>query len=58
MNENEIAKVVVDTAYKGHTKIGPGILVSAYQAILVFILKKRGLHMETEVAIQVEYEEI
>jgi len=58
MNENEIAKVVVDAAYKVHTKVGPGLLESAYQAILVYELKKRGFSVQTEVAIPIEYEEI
>jgi GxxExxY protein len=44
MNENEIAKIVVDAAYKIHSRLGPGLLESAYQAILCFELKKRTFH--------------
>jgi GxxExxY protein len=40
MNENEIAKIVVDAAFTIHTQIGPGLLESAYQAFMVFELKK------------------
>lgn len=40
MNENEIAKVVVDAAFKIHKQVGPGLLESAYQAFLVYELKK------------------
>ncbi len=39
MIENEITKTVIDTAYNIHIKIGPGLLESAYQAILVHELK-------------------
>jgi len=56
MNENEIAKIVVDAAFKIHTMVGPGLLESAYQAFLVFELKKRGLSVESEVPMPVQYD--
>ncbi|HCS40988.1 MAG TPA: GxxExxY protein [Anaerolineaceae bacterium] len=56
MNENEIAKIVVDVAFKIHTQIGPGLLESAYQAFMVFELKKRGLSVESEVPMPVQYD--
>ena len=30
MTENEIARIVVDAAYKIHTTLGPGLLESVY----------------------------
>ena len=30
MTENEIAKIVVDVAYKIHNELGPGLLESVY----------------------------
>ncbi len=56
MNENEIAKIVVDAAFTIHTQIGPGLLESAYQAFMVFELKKRGLLVESEVPMPVQYD--
>ena len=56
MNENEIAKIVVDAAFKIRTKVGPGLLESAYQTFLVYELKKRGLSVESEVAMPVQYD--
>jgi len=32
MTENEIAKRIVDAAYKVHTTLGPGLLESVYEA--------------------------
>ncbi|HUM64006.1 MAG TPA: GxxExxY protein [Anaerolineaceae bacterium] len=58
MNENEIAKISVDVAYKIHTRIGPGLLESAYQAMMVYDLRKRGLKIEAEISMPVYYDEI
>lgn len=55
-NENEIAKTVVDAAYKIHTLTGPGLLESAYQAMLVYELQKRGLRIAAEVPMPLRYE--
>lgn len=43
MTENDVAKIIVDAAYKIHTRFGPGLLESAYQALLIHELQKRGL---------------
>ena len=56
MNENEIAKVVVDAAFIIHKQVGPGLLESAYQAFLVYELKKRGLFVESEIPMPVQYD--
>lgn len=58
MTENEIAKIVVDLAYKIHNNLGPGLLESAYQAILSYELKNRGLKTETEVMMPLHYGQI
>jgi GxxExxY protein len=56
MTENEISKEIVDAAYKIHTKFGPGLLESAYQAVLVHELKKRGLQVAPEQPVPLLYE--
>ena len=40
MTENEIAKVIVDTAIQIHKRLGPGLLESVYEIILAYELKK------------------
>ena len=56
LTENEIARQVVDAAFYVHTRLGPGLLESVYQAVLAHELRKRGLSVETEVPIPVRYE--
>ena len=45
MTENEIARQIVDAAYKIHTTFGPGLLEAAYEALLARELEKRGLRV-------------
>ncbi len=40
MTENEISYKILDAAYKVHTALGPGLLESSYQAVLVHELKR------------------
>jgi GxxExxY protein len=56
MNENDIARIVVDVAFKIHKRLGPGLFESVYVAVLVYELTARGLKVETEVPIPVVYE--
>jgi GxxExxY protein len=58
MTENEIPRQIVDAAYKIHTTIGPGLLESAYEAILCHELKKRGLNVVRQQAIPIFYDGI
>ncbi len=43
MTENEIARVVVDSAYRVHTALGPGLLESVYEAVMAVELAERGV---------------
>ena len=40
MTENEISKIVFDSALKVHKSLGPGLLESAYEECLYYELKK------------------
>ena len=56
MTENEISKIVVDAVFKIHNNLGPGLLESIYEEILVFELDKRGLKYERQKELPVFYE--
>src|SRR4051794_36207084 len=56
MTENEMARIVVDAAFQIHVKLGPGLLESAYQAILAHELRKRGLHVDYEQPVPIEWD--
>jgi GxxExxY protein len=56
LKENKIAKLVVDAAYHVHTKLGPGLLESVYEVVLAHEIEKRGLALERQVSIPIQYE--
>ncbi|HTY35886.1 MAG TPA: GxxExxY protein [Bacteroidota bacterium] len=58
MDENEIAKEVVDAAYKIHIALGPGLLESVYEVVLEYELKKRGLRVVRQKPLPVLYESV
>ena len=56
MNLNDITGTIIDTSIEIHRRLGPGLLESVYQAILTHELRKRGLRVEAEVGIPVEWD--
>ena len=58
MNENNITSIIVDCAYQIHIKTGPGIFESVYECIFEEYLKKRGLKVERQVKMPVQFENI
>ena len=58
MNENEISKIIVNTAYQIHTKLGPGLLESVYEEIMDFELRKLNLNVERQKAIPVIWNDL
>ncbi len=58
MHENDLAREIVDAAYKVHTSLGPGLLESVYEAALAYELQKRGLPVNRQLPLPVVYEEV
>ena len=54
MTENEIGKLVVDSAVTVHRELGPGLLETVYEVILAHELRQRGLRVERQVPISIE----
>jgi GxxExxY protein len=58
MTENEISKIVFESALKVHKVLGPGLLESAYEECLFYELKKSNLKVEKQKALPLIYEEV
>ena len=58
MTENEIAREIVDSAFRVHSMLGPGLLESVYEAVLAYELGKRGLCVVRQKPVPVVYGEV
>jgi GxxExxY protein len=56
MTENEIGRLVVDSAITVHRELGPGLLESVYEIIMAHQLRQNGLRVERQVPIPIEYQ--
>jgi GxxExxY protein len=55
MTENEISKIIVDSAVAVHRELGPGLLESVYEIVLAYELQQRGLRVNRQVPIAIRY---
>lgn len=58
MTTNEITHEILDSAYKVHSALGPGLLESAYRTCLAYELRKKRLKVEEEKPLPIIYEEV
>jgi len=58
MTENDLSQKIIGAAIKVHTALGPGLLESAYQECLFYVLKKEGLIVEKEKPMPLVFEEV
>ena len=56
MHENEIGKIIVDSAFKIHNELGPGLLESVYEIVLTHELNKRGLRSKRQHPVKIDYD--
>lgn len=58
MTENEIAKILFESALEVHRELGPGLFESVYEEILFYELTQRGVYVERQKAVPVYYKEV
>ena len=55
MDFEAIAREIVDSAIKVHTRLGPGMLESAYEACIEYELVQRSLAVKKQIPMPVRY---
>jgi GxxExxY protein len=58
MTENEIGKIIIDAAIAVHRALGPGLLETVYEVVLAHELQKRGLRIERQVPVSIQYDDV
>ncbi len=52
----EIAKIIVNSAFKVHRELGPGLLERVYEVCLAYEIKKAGLEVKSQIDIPIVYD--
>ena len=58
LEEDRIAKEVVDAAIKLHKQFGPGVYESVYEPLMVYELEKRGFVVRNQIPAPLMYDGI
>lgn len=58
LEKEKLTETILRCAFKVHTKLGPGLLESTYQACLKYEILKTGMDVVAEVRVPLIYEEI
>jgi GxxExxY protein len=56
--ENLAAKIAVNAAFAVHTQLGPGLLESVYEKCLCHAIRRRGLAVQRQVFLPIEFEDL
>lgn len=54
----DVFKDILDSSFRVHTALGPGLLESAYEECLFYELKQTGLDVERQKALPLVYKEV
>lgn len=52
----KIGKEIVDSAYRVHKELGPGLLESVYEECMMYDLRRKGLQVEEQVYVPIEFD--
>jgi GxxExxY protein len=58
MDFTAIAREIVDSAIRVHTRLGPGMLESAYEACIEYELNRRSLAVKKQVPMPLRYDDL
>ena len=58
MTENEIGTIIIEAAIQIHRTLGQGLLESVYEVVLEYELRQRGLNVQRQVIVPIEYKGI
>ncbi|PQJ69058.1 GxxExxY protein [Polaribacter butkevichii] len=56
--ENEISYIIRGAIFKVYNELGPGLLESVYESILLYELEKEGLSVKRQVVLPIFYDDI
>jgi GxxExxY protein len=58
MEEDGLSMMILEAAFRVHSRLGPGLLESVYQRVLTYELKKGGFSVEAQKSVPIYYDRI
>lgn len=58
MTENMLSSMIIGAAIEVHKQLGPGLLESSYETCLAYELRQKGLQIQTQVILPLEYKSV
>ena len=58
MDIETLVTTAVDCGFRTHKGLGPGLLESAYHAVIEELLRRKGLHVESQRLIPIKFDDI
>jgi GxxExxY protein len=55
---DDLGRTIVDSAFRVHTTLGPGLLESVYEECLAYELRTRGISLQRQVTLPIAYEKL
>jgi GxxExxY protein len=56
MNDDKLCTMILASAFRVHSRLGPGLLESIYERVLAYELTKKGLSVEVQKPIPIIYD--
>ncbi len=51
-----IGKEIVDSSYRVHKELGPGLLESVYEECMIYDLRRKGFKVDQQVVLPIEFD--
>src|SRR5687768_6651899 len=58
VTENELSRIIVDSAFKIHSDLGAGLFESVYEVTMAYELRRRGCSVDCQRGIPVIYQDV
>ena len=58
LTKNEIGTIIIEKAISIHRELGPGLLETVYEIVLVYELSQAGLKVDRQVPVPIMYKGI
>jgi GxxExxY protein len=58
MPNEQMAKIIINSAFRVHKELGPGLLEKGYEACLVYEITKAGFEVKRQMEVPIAYDRV